>query len=203
MESLRRFSLVDRVLGCACRALATLSDAVPARRPVPGASIGSQLADEVELTEPERKLSGALMRVNHVGEICAQALYEGQAASTSDPALREYFLGAAREEADAMFDYHLEQIARALAANPRFLLLDEPFAGVDPISVIDIQRIVRELSARNIGVLITDHNVRETLGVCQRSYIIGDGVVIASGSAEEILANPRVREVYLGESFRL
>ena len=95
------------------------------------------------------------------------------------------------------------EIARALAANPRFLLLDEPFAGVDPISVIDIQRIVRELSARNIGVLITDHNVRETLGVCQRSYIIGDGVVIASGSAEEILANPRVREVYLGESFRL
>ncbi|MBU3671662.1 MAG: LPS export ABC transporter ATP-binding protein [Sinobacteraceae bacterium] len=95
------------------------------------------------------------------------------------------------------------EIARALAANPRFLLLDEPFAGVDPISVMDIQRIVRELSARNIGVLITDHNVRETLGVCQRSYIIGDGVVIASGSAEEILANPRVREVYLGESFRL
>jgi len=95
------------------------------------------------------------------------------------------------------------EIARALAANPRFLLLDEPFAGVDPISVMDIQRIVRELSARNIGVLITDHNVRETLGVCQRSYIIGDGVVIACGSAEEILANPRVREVYLGESFRL
>lgn len=100
MESLRRFSLVDRVLGGACRALATLSDAVPARRPVPGASNGSQLANEVELTEPERRLSGALMRVNHVGEICAQALYEGQAASTSDPALREYFLGAAREEAD-------------------------------------------------------------------------------------------------------
>jgi ubiquinone biosynthesis monooxygenase Coq7 len=100
MESLRRFSLVDRVLGGACRALATLSDAAPARRPVPGASTGSQAADEIELTEPERRLSGALMRVNHVGEICAQALYEGQAASTSDPALREYFLGAAREEAD-------------------------------------------------------------------------------------------------------
>jgi ubiquinone biosynthesis monooxygenase Coq7 len=75
MESLRRFSLVDRVLGGACRALATLSDAVPARRPVPGASTGSQAADEIELTEPERRLSGALMRVNHVGEICAQALY--------------------------------------------------------------------------------------------------------------------------------
>jgi lipopolysaccharide export system ATP-binding protein len=95
------------------------------------------------------------------------------------------------------------EIARALAADPKFLLLDEPFAGVDPISVLDIQRIVRELAARGIGVLITDHNVRETLGVCRRSYIIGDGVVIAQGEAEEILANPRVREVYLGESFRL
>jgi lipopolysaccharide export system ATP-binding protein len=95
------------------------------------------------------------------------------------------------------------EIARALAANPRFLLLDEPFAGVDPLSVADIQRIVRDLAARGIGVLITDHNVRETLGVCARSYIIGDGTVIASGSADEILANPRVREVYLGESFSL
>lgn len=95
------------------------------------------------------------------------------------------------------------EIARALAADPRFLLLDEPFAGVDPLSVADIQRIVRDLAARSIGVLITDHNVRETLGVCARSYIIGDGTVIASGSAEEILANARVREVYLGESFSL
>lgn len=95
------------------------------------------------------------------------------------------------------------EIARALAANPRFLLLDEPFAGVDPLSVADIQRIVRDLAARGIGVLITDHNVRETLGVCARSYIIGDGTVIASGSADEILANARVREVYLGESFSL
>jgi len=95
------------------------------------------------------------------------------------------------------------EIARALAANPRFLLLDEPFAGVDPLSVTDIQRIVRDLAARGIGVLITDHNVRETLGVCARSYIIGDGTVIAAGSADEILANARVREVYLGESFSL
>ena len=100
MDSLRRFSVMDRVLGGACRALATLADAVPARRPVPGGSPGAAAADEIELTEAERRLSGALMRVNHVGEICAQALYEGQAASTSDPALREYFLGAAREEAD-------------------------------------------------------------------------------------------------------
>ncbi|NCV64334.1 MAG: ATP-binding cassette domain-containing protein [Betaproteobacteria bacterium] len=95
------------------------------------------------------------------------------------------------------------EIARALAADPRFMLLDEPFAGVDPLSVADIQHIIRELAARGIGILITDHNVRETLDVCARSYIIGDGTVIASGSAAEILANPRVREVYLGESFSL
>jgi lipopolysaccharide export system ATP-binding protein len=95
------------------------------------------------------------------------------------------------------------EIARALAAEPRFMLLDEPFAGVDPLSVLDIQRIIRELTSRGIGVLITDHNVRETLGVCARAYIVNQGQVIASGSAEEILANPQVREVYLGQSFRL
>jgi lipopolysaccharide export system ATP-binding protein len=95
------------------------------------------------------------------------------------------------------------EIARALAAEPRFMLLDEPFAGVDPLSVLDIQRIIRELTSRDIGVLITDHNVRETLGVCSRAYIVNQGTVIAAGTAEEILANPQVREVYLGESFRL
>jgi len=95
------------------------------------------------------------------------------------------------------------EIARALAAEPRFMLLDEPFAGVDPLSVFDIQRIIRELTQRGIGVLITDHNVRETLGVCARAYIVDQGTVIASGTAEEVLANPQVREVYLGESFRL
>ncbi|MGH8199764.1 MAG: LPS export ABC transporter ATP-binding protein [Steroidobacteraceae bacterium] len=95
------------------------------------------------------------------------------------------------------------EIARAIAADPRFMLLDEPFAGVDPLSVLDIQRIIRELTSRGIGVLITDHNVRETLGVCGRAYIVNQGTVIAQGSAEEILANPQVREVYLGESFRL
>ena len=83
------------------------------------------------------------------------------------------------------------------------LLLDEPFAGVDPLSVLDIQRIIRELTSRGIGVLITDHNVRETLGVCGRAYIVNQGTVIAQGTAEEILANPQVREVYLGQSFRL
>ena len=95
------------------------------------------------------------------------------------------------------------EIARALAAEPHFILLDEPFAGVDPISVMDIQRIIRELAARGIGILITDHNVRETLGVCERAFIVGNGTVIATGTAQEVLANPIVRETYLGESFRL
>jgi len=95
------------------------------------------------------------------------------------------------------------EIARALATNPRFILLDEPFAGVDPISVLDIQRIIQHLSGRGIGVLITDHNVRETLGICGRAYIVSGGITIAAGSAEEILANAQVREVYLGQDFKL
>lgn len=95
------------------------------------------------------------------------------------------------------------EIARALAAEPEFMLLDEPFAGVDPISVLDIQRIIRHLVERNIGVLITDHNVRETLGICSRAYIVSGGQVIAAGTADEILANQQVREVYLGQDFRL
>jgi lipopolysaccharide export system ATP-binding protein len=95
------------------------------------------------------------------------------------------------------------EIARALAANPLFVLLDEPFAGVDPISVLDIQRIIKHLCAREIGVLITDHNVRETLGICGRAYILSDGSLIASGSPDEILENHHVREVYLGQEFRL
>ncbi|HET7396150.1 MAG TPA: LPS export ABC transporter ATP-binding protein [Gammaproteobacteria bacterium] len=95
------------------------------------------------------------------------------------------------------------EIARALAADPAFMLLDEPFAGVDPISVIDIQRIIEHLKNRNIGVLVTDHNVRETLGICSRAYIINQGTVIAAGAPDEILANKQVREVYLGENFRL
>jgi lipopolysaccharide export system ATP-binding protein len=95
------------------------------------------------------------------------------------------------------------EIARALAANPQFVLLDEPFAGVDPISVLDIQRIIRHLCDRNIGVLITDHNVRETLGICGRAYILNEGSLIASGTPEEILQNQQVRDVYLGKEFRL
>jgi lipopolysaccharide export system ATP-binding protein len=95
------------------------------------------------------------------------------------------------------------EIARALAANPLFVLLDEPFAGVDPISVLDIQRIIRHLSERDIGVLITDHNVRETLGICGRAYILSDGSLIAAGSPQDILENEHVREVYLGQEFKL
>ena len=95
------------------------------------------------------------------------------------------------------------EIARALATDPKFILLDEPFAGVDPISVIDIQRIINQLTHRGIGILITDHNVRETLGVCERAYIMSEGKLLAQGTPEEILKNQQVKQVYLGESFRL
>ena len=95
------------------------------------------------------------------------------------------------------------EIARALATAPKFMLLDEPFAGVDPISVVDIQRIVEHLTERGIGVLITDHNVRETLGICGRAYILNEGRVIAAGPPAEVLDNQQVREVYLGQDFRL
>lgn len=95
------------------------------------------------------------------------------------------------------------EIARALAVEPKFILLDEPFAGVDPISVMDIQRIIQHLTQRNIGVLITDHNVRETLGICGHAYILNNGELMAAGTPDEILSNQSVRDVYLGESFSL
>jgi len=95
------------------------------------------------------------------------------------------------------------EIARALAADPGFILLDEPFAGVDPISIIDIQRIITHLRDRNIGVLITDHNVRETLGICDRAYILSNGSLIAEGSPEEVLQNEEVKTVYLGDNFKI
>ncbi|VAW61023.1 Lipopolysaccharide ABC transporter, ATP-binding protein LptB [hydrothermal vent metagenome] len=95
------------------------------------------------------------------------------------------------------------EIARALAAEPEFILLDEPFAGVDPISVLEIQRIIRQLTEKNIGVLITDHNVRETLGICQRAYILSAGEVIAEGSPQVVLEDQKVKDVYLGQNFSL
>jgi len=95
------------------------------------------------------------------------------------------------------------EIARALASNPAFILLDEPFAGVDPISIGDIKQIILQLQARNIGVLITDHNVRETLDICEQAYIVGEGYIIAEGDAETVLSNQKVKDIYLGEQFTL
>jgi lipopolysaccharide export system ATP-binding protein len=95
------------------------------------------------------------------------------------------------------------EITRALVLDPKFMLLDEPFAGIDPIAVIDIQKIIEQLKHRGIGVIITDHNVRETLRICDRAYIIKDGRIIREGAPEEIAADPQVREIYLGENFRL
>ena len=95
------------------------------------------------------------------------------------------------------------EITRALVLDPKFMLLDEPFAGIDPIAVIDIQKIIEQLKTRGIGVIITDHNVRETLSICDHAYIIKDGRIIREGTPEEIAADPQVREIYLGENFRL
>ena len=95
------------------------------------------------------------------------------------------------------------EIARALANEPKFILLDEPFAGVDPISVIDIQNMIRQLALKGIGILITDHNVRETLGICHNAYVMGEGTILAEGDADHILSNKMVRKIYLGEDFKL
>lgn len=95
------------------------------------------------------------------------------------------------------------EIARALANDPQFVLLDEPFAGVDPISVVDIQNMIRQLADRGIGILITDHNVRETLGICEKAYVMGEGTILAEGNADQILSNKIVRKIYLGQDFKL
>ncbi len=95
------------------------------------------------------------------------------------------------------------EIARALAKEPKFILLDEPFAGIDPISVVDIKRIIRQLQKRGIGILVTDHNVKETLDICPRAYIVNEGQIIAEGTTQVILSNKKVREVYLGDEFDL
>ena len=135
-----------------------------------------------------------------------QSLTHKQVAENRDELLAELHIDHLRSNPAVSLsggERRRVEIARALAANPRFILLDEPFAGVDPIAVLDIQKIIRFLTSRGIGVLITDHNVRETLGICDRAYIINDGLVLASGKPEEIVYNENVRKVYLGEHFRL
>jgi len=120
--------------------------------------------------------------------------------------LREFHIGHIRENLGASLsggERRRVEIARALASAPRFILLDEPFAGVDPISIMDIQRIIKHLSNLGIGVLITDHNVRETLGICDRAYIVNEGHIISAGVPDDILSDDHVREVYLGSEFRL
>ena len=138
-----------------------------------------ELRDDLDADQAEKELESLLdeLQVGHVADQLGASLSGGERRRV--------------------------EIARALAAKPRLILLDEPFAGVDPISVGEIQRIVKHLKNRGIGVLITDHNVRETLGICDRAYILNDGSVLAQGSPDALLANPDVRRVYLGESFRL
>ncbi|HVJ37262.1 MAG TPA: LPS export ABC transporter ATP-binding protein [Stenotrophomonas sp.] len=138
-----------------------------------------ELREDLDAAGREKELASLLeeLQIGHVGEQLGASLSGGERRRC--------------------------EIARALAARPRLMLLDEPFAGVDPISVGEIQRIVTHLKERGIGVLITDHNVRETLGICDRAYILADGAVLAQGAPEEILENADVRRVYLGEQFRL
>jgi len=135
-----------------------------------------------------------------------QGMKPGEVDEHLDYLLSDLNIGHLREAAAVSLsggERRRVEIARALAMQPRFVLLDEPFAGVDPISVIDIQKIARFLVERDIGVLITDHNVRETLGICDRAYILNEGKVLASGAPEEIIRDEAVRKVYLGEHFRL
>jgi lipopolysaccharide export system ATP-binding protein len=138
-----------------------------------------ELRDDLDAAGAERELAALMdeLQISHVAEQLGASLSGGERRRC--------------------------EIARALAAKPRLMLLDEPFAGVDPISVGEIQRIVKHLKDRGIGVLITDHNVRETLGICDRAYILNEGSVLAQGAPETLLANPDVRRVYLGETFRL
>jgi lipopolysaccharide export system ATP-binding protein len=150
-----------------------------------------------------RKLSVA-QNIEAVLEL--QALTNEQIKARLDELLAELHISHLRDDTAISLsggERRRVEIARALATSPRFILLDEPFAGVDPIAVIDIQKIIRFLKERGIGVLITDHNVRETLGICDHAYIINAGEVLAAGKPDEIVYNENVRKVYLGEHFRL
>ncbi len=135
-----------------------------------------------------------------------KALSEMERKRMAEGLMREFHITHVRESLGGSLsggERRRTEIARALASEPEFILLDEPFAGVDPISVTDIKQIINHLKERGIGVLITDHNVKETLGICDRAYIVSDGNIIAEGSTEEILANEQVRKVYLGEDFQI
>jgi lipopolysaccharide export system ATP-binding protein len=150
-----------------------------------------------------RKLSVA-ENVEAVLEL--QDLDREEVKSQAEDLLHDLHIGHLRDSAAISLsggERRRAEIARALATRPRFILLDEPFAGIDPIAVLDIQKIIQFLRERHIGVLITDHNVRETLGICDRAYIINEGTVLAFGTPEEIVYNESVRKVYLGENFRL
>ena len=129
-----------------------------------------------------------------------------QRRERADELIDEFNIGHIRDSLGQSFsggERRRVEIARALAANPKFILLDEPFAGVDPISVTDIKKIITDLRNRGLGVLITDHNVRETLDVCERAYIVGEGKIIATGTPEEVMNDEHVKRVYLGEQFKL
>ncbi|MBL8539154.1 MAG: LPS export ABC transporter ATP-binding protein [Betaproteobacteria bacterium] len=150
-----------------------------------------------------RKLSVA-ENVEAVLEL--QDLDSAEVRSQANDLLHDLHIGHLRDSAAISLsggERRRAEIARALATRPRFILLDEPFAGIDPIAVLDIQKIIQFLRDRGIGVLITDHNVRETLGICDRAYIINEGTVLAFGTPDEIVYNESVRKVYLGENFRL
>jgi lipopolysaccharide export system ATP-binding protein len=133
-------------------------------------------------------------------------LERSQRERMRDRLIHEFSLGRVRESLAMSLsggERRRLEIARSLAVEPRFILLDEPFAGVDPISVVEIQRIIKELAEREIGILITDHNVRETLGICEHAYIINDGELLAEGSPQEVLEHEEVRDVYLGRHFSM